>query len=104
MFSDYNKEQLEAINMVKTFIISISSLEREAIKKMMKPYLEFRSKVSSFHEEHLSDICTTKCFLSRESACCNRDIDNALYPFGKVYPGALGHLSLNDWYRGIMPT
>ena len=73
MVSEYNRDQLDALKTVKTFIKSISSSERGAIKNKIKPYLEFRSKVSSFHEENLSDICTAKCFLSGESACCNRD-------------------------------
>lgn len=73
MISEYNKDQLNTLKMVKEFIKSISPSERSAIKKKMKPYLEFRSKVLSFHDENLSDICTAKCFLSGESACCNRD-------------------------------
>ena len=73
MVSEYNRDQLDALKIVKTFIKSISSPERKAVKNMIKPYLEFRSEVSSFHEENLSGICTAKCFLSGESVCCNRD-------------------------------
>jgi hypothetical protein len=73
MVSKYNRDQLDALEIVKTFIKSISSLEQKAIKNKIKPYLEFRSKVSSFHDENLSNICTAKCFLSGESACCNRE-------------------------------
>jgi hypothetical protein len=73
MVSEYNNDQLNALKMVKTFLKSISSSERSEIKKKMKPYLEFRSKVLSFHNKNLSDICTAKCFLSGESACCNSE-------------------------------
>ena len=73
MVSEYNRDQLDALKIVKAFINSISSPERSAIENKIKPYLGFRSKVSSFHEENLSDICTAKCFLSGESTCCNRD-------------------------------
>jgi len=73
MVSEYNNDQLKALYMVKEFMKNISPSERSAIKKKMKPYLEFRLKVLSFHSENLSDICTAKCFLSGESACCNRE-------------------------------
>lgn len=71
--SDYNKDQLEALQMVKTFIKSISPPEYSAVKNMMKPYLDFRSKVSDFQNENLSKICTEKCFSKGESACCNKE-------------------------------
>lgn len=73
MISEYNKDQLEALKMVKAFMKGISSSEYNDVKRLIEPYLEFRSRVTSFQNENLSEICTQKCFSRGDSACCNRE-------------------------------
>jgi len=71
--SDYNRDQLEAIRMIRYFREGLSSSARAALTRRIDPYLEFRADVARFQENVLSEVCTQKCFMSRASACCNRE-------------------------------
>ena len=71
--SEYNRDQLEALLMVQHYLEGLPAFEIERLRAAVGPYLEFRSEVSRFQEEFLSEICTQACFATRQSACCNRD-------------------------------
>lgn len=70
---EYNRDQLEALLMVQRYLEGLSASEVERLRASIVPYLQFRSEVSRFQKEFLSEICTQACFTTRQSACCNRD-------------------------------
>jgi len=71
--SEYNRDQLEALLMVQRYLEGLPASEIERLRASIGPYLQFRSEVSRFQREFLSEICTQACFTTRQSACCNRD-------------------------------
>jgi hypothetical protein len=71
--SEYNRDQLEALLMVQNYLKGLPSSEMKGLWAAVEPYLEFRSEVSQFQKEFLSEICTQACFTTHQSACCNRD-------------------------------
>lgn len=70
--SEYNQEQLEAIQMARRYLKGISESQMERLRRRIKNYLQFRAEVASFQERYFSEICSAKCFTSRRSACCGR--------------------------------
>lgn len=71
--SEYNRDQWEALLMVQHYLEGLPASEIERLRASVGPYLQFRSEVSRFQREFLSEICTQACFTTRQSACCNRD-------------------------------
>ena len=71
--SEYNRDQWEALLMVQHYFEGLPASETRRLQATVGPYLEFRSEVSGFQKEVLSEICTQACFTTRQSACCNRD-------------------------------
>ena len=71
--SEYNRDQLDTLTRVRDFFKGTPPLQRDEIKKMIVPYLDFRASVEDFQKKHLSDICTAKCFQDMQSACCNKE-------------------------------
>ena len=71
--SEYNRDQSEALFMVRQYLRSLSRSRIGQIEWWIKPYLRFRADVADFQGQHFSEICTWKCFTSQSSACCNRD-------------------------------
>ena len=71
--SEYNRDQSEALFMVRQYLRSLSRSRIGQIERWIKPYLRFRADVADFQGQHFSEICTRKCFTSQSSACCNRD-------------------------------
>ena len=59
--------------MVQHYLEGLPASEIERLRASIGPYLLFRSEVSRFQREFLSEICTQACFTTRQSACCNRD-------------------------------
>jgi hypothetical protein len=70
---EYQKEQYDALLMVKEHLVSISEPERMRLRNAVKDYLKFRDKVNTFLVDHFSQICTQKCYQSKLSACCSRE-------------------------------
>jgi len=70
---DYNRDQWEALLLVQHYLEGLPASEIERLRASIGPYLQFRSEVSRFQREFLSEICTQACFTTRQSACCNRD-------------------------------
>ena len=71
--SPYNKEQLEAIKIVRQYLDKCPASEIESLKVRLKPYLAFRQETAKFQAQHLSEICNQNCFTSWTSACCGRE-------------------------------
>ncbi len=69
----YQKEQLEALQMIRQHLDKLTDSEIKSLKAEIADYLEFRSRIAVFLETHFSDICTEKCYYSKLSACCSRD-------------------------------
>lgn len=73
MMNEYNQQQFEAITMVQRYLGGLSEPEIKMIRRLIHPYLRFRSKVADFQGKHFSEICTVRCFTSQKSACCGRE-------------------------------
>jgi hypothetical protein len=69
----YNREQLEAIGLVRNYLKMSSSSELSRLTKRIRSYLRFREETDRFLKRHFSDICTHKCYQDRYSACCGRE-------------------------------
>ena len=71
--SPYNKEQLDAIKIVRQYIDKHQNFEIESLKARLEPYLTFRRETAEFQSQHMSEICNHNCFTSWTSACCGRE-------------------------------
>jgi hypothetical protein len=71
--SAYNREQLEAILLVRHHFKMLSPSELAGLKKRAENYLRFRKEVDRFLGHYFSEICTQKCYQDHFSACCNRE-------------------------------
>jgi len=69
----YQKEQLEALQMIRQHLDKLPEPDIKALKAETADYLEFRLQVAGFLETRFSDICTEKCYYSKLSACCSKD-------------------------------
>ena len=69
----YQKEQLEALQMILHHLDKLTDSEIKSLKSEISDYLEFRSRIAVFLETHFNDICTEKCYYSKLSACCSKD-------------------------------
>jgi len=70
---DYQKEQYDALLMVREHLTGLSAPERMKIRSAVKDYLEFRDRVNSFLIDYFAQTCTRKCYRSNLSACCSRE-------------------------------
>ena len=70
---EYQKEQYDALLMVKDHLASIPAPERLKLNNALIDYLLFRDKVNTFLAGHFAQICTQKCYQSKLSACCSRE-------------------------------
>ncbi len=71
--NSYQKEQSDALYMVRTHLSTFSPKERQRLESEVAGYIGFREEVASFLSTHFSVICTQKCYKSRLSACCSRE-------------------------------
>ena len=71
--SEYDRDQLGTIRMVRTYLRRLSPAESDDLREKTTSYLQFRADVSAFQKRYLWDICTKKCFTDQISACCNRE-------------------------------
>jgi hypothetical protein len=71
--SEYNRDQLEAIQMVQHQLGTLSTGQIGRLRRRIGPYLQFRAEVEDFQKKHFSEVCTEKCFSSQTSACCGRE-------------------------------
>ena len=71
--NDYNREQLEAIQMVRRHLKTLSPSELTRLKTRIGNYLRFRKGADEFLRNYFSEVCTQKCYQDHYSACCNRE-------------------------------
>ncbi len=71
--SDYNREQLETLRMVRRHLATLAEAQQRELQEKIADYLAFRSDLDAFLQEHFSSICTVTCYTSRRSACCSRE-------------------------------
>jgi hypothetical protein len=71
--SGYNRQQKDALLMVRRHLGDLSPPRREELRESIDPYLAFRREAARFQEEYFSSLCSQKCFSSRTSACCGRE-------------------------------
>ena len=71
--SSYQKEQIDTLEMVLEYLLSLSTEDRRALDDLIAEYLVFRKNVDEFLAAHLSDVCTLKCYKDRLSACCSKE-------------------------------
>jgi hypothetical protein len=71
--SEYHREQIDALAMVKRQLDSLTSGERRALLAAAANYLLFRKEVDRFLAANFSDVCTRTCYQNRLSACCSRE-------------------------------
>jgi hypothetical protein len=71
--SPYNRDQMEAILIVRRYLRGLPRGEIGRLKRRIRHYLRFRADVAHFQRQYFSDVCTQNCFTSRTSACCGRE-------------------------------
>ena len=71
--NSYQKEQSDALYMVRSHLSTFYSKERQKLESDVAGYLSFREEVGSFLSTYFSGVCTQKCYKSRLSACCSRE-------------------------------
>jgi len=69
----YNREQAEAIAMVRTYLKGIAPARRRPLRARIRNYLAFRKDVDTFLKRHFGEVCTETCYQSLHSACCTRE-------------------------------
>jgi hypothetical protein len=100
VMSEYNRQQKEAILMVRKHLRGVTAAQLGWLKKRVGPYLKFRADVDRFQNEHFSDICSQRCFTSQTSACCGRE--GIITFFADVVINAL--LSTNEEIDKLLQT
>ncbi len=71
--SEYNREQSEAILLVRYHLKMLSPSELARLKTRTRNYLRFRKEVDQFLRHYFSEVCTQKCYQNHYSACCSRE-------------------------------
>ena len=71
--NSYQQEQIDTLQMVLEHLQSLSEEDRRVLDDLIAEYLVFRKKVAAFLSEHLSDVCTLRCYKNRLSACCSKE-------------------------------
>ncbi|MBW1743913.1 MAG: hypothetical protein JRJ47_10885 [Deltaproteobacteria bacterium] len=71
--SAYNREQLEAIGLVRNHLKTRSSSELSRLRTRIRSYLRFRKETARFLQGYFSEVCTHKCYRDHHSACCGRE-------------------------------
>lgn len=69
----YQQEQLDALNQIRHYLVSLSRSDMDLLKAEIQPYLIFRRRVNLFLGRHFTGYCTQSCFENRMSACCSKD-------------------------------
>ncbi len=69
----YQKEQADAIVMVRAHLKTLSAGQRRALEDALADYLRFRRDAETFQAEFFGGVCTRKCYESELSACCSRE-------------------------------
>ena len=98
--SDYQREQLEALRVVRAHLAQLPAVEIAELNHSVSAYLAFRRDLDGFLTSHFFHTCDDHCFRSQASACCSKDgiiaffadvVVNAIVATASV-PGALDSL------------
>lgn len=73
MPTEYQIEQLETLVLTRRHLKGLSVRNREGLRNLMVPYLNFRRDTAAFLSAHFGGVCFRKCYENRESACCGKD-------------------------------
>ncbi len=73
MLSDYQQEQLNALNITVDFLRSRTPQEIRRLRADCDAYVAWRADTAGFLGTHLGEICTRSCYENKVSACCSRD-------------------------------
>ena len=90
--NDYQKEQLEALNIVRSGILRLGDEKVHKLTEKISAYMKFRQRVDHFLNKYFSQVCSHTCYRSRTSACCSRD--GIITFFADTVVNAL----LTDWH------
>lgn len=71
--SAYQREQLEALVVVRRHLAQLGPAGQNRLRRQAAPYLLLRAEMAAFLNAHFSETCTAACFKNRVSACCSRD-------------------------------
>jgi hypothetical protein len=71
--TEYNRDQMETLLMVHRRLREFPPSATVELENLIQPYLRFRAEVDDFQQQHLSSVCTEKCFFDQSSACCGRE-------------------------------
>jgi hypothetical protein len=71
--NDYQKEQLDALETVRSRLEAMGEAGRIELREMTSDYLNFRGRTDRFLDHYFSGICCESCYRSRLSACCSKD-------------------------------
>ncbi|MFH0725043.1 MAG: hypothetical protein V2B19_01580 [Pseudomonadota bacterium] len=71
--SDYQKEQIAALQLVRTHLASLGGSETARLRELISPYQSFRAETDLFLSSHFSQICSGSCYENRLSACCSKE-------------------------------
>ena len=69
----YHKEQIDALRLVDSYLVNLSTFERRALDESIAEYLAFRHEVDLHLHRYFGEIFTQTCYRSRLSACCSRE-------------------------------
>ena len=76
MISDYQKEQMDALAMVRVGLAQMNKMNEATmadLKEMIAGYNDFRRETDRFLEDYFSAVCTRNCYQNQLSACCSKD-------------------------------
>lgn len=68
--SEYNRDQAEAFRAVQRGLDAMSPEQREALRRSIEAYLEFRRDLDHFQRRVVESTCRETCYETRLSACC----------------------------------
>jgi len=71
--NEYQREQLDALRIVRQGLAQLSETQRRQLEREIEPYNRFRASVDIFLDRYFKDVCTRLCYRSRTSACCSKD-------------------------------
>jgi hypothetical protein len=71
--NDYQKEQLDTLETVRSQLVALGEVGRIDLLEMAADYLNFRRRTDRFLAQHFSGICSESCYRGRLSACCSKD-------------------------------
>ena len=69
----YQIEQIDTLTTIRRHLEAVDAGKRDILNTEISDYLFFRKQAAEFLENHFTDICTSKCYQKRLSACCSKD-------------------------------